>query len=488
MRRLLLLVLAFGLPTRSAAAVPTPAAFATDEAPRPNVVVIMVDDMGFADCGFTGCRDYTTPNIDRIASEGVVCRNGYAAHSFCSPSRAGILTGRYPQRFGHERNPRHKPNDASVGLPLSETLLPKLLALAGYRSMLVGKWHLGAHPQFHPLARGFDEFFGFVGGGHSYFPRKYAGELEGKRHYDTRLMRGREFVDEDAEYLTDALSREAVAFIERQTEPAGDAERSPFFLFLSYNAPHSPLQATPEYLDLVADIENKRRRTYAAMVKAVDAGVGRVLDTLADRGVADETLVVFLSDNGGPEAVNRSDNGPLRGGKGNTFEGGIRVPFALRWPAAIDGGREFVPAVSALDLTATILAAAGAGPAKDRPLDGVDLVPFLNADRPPERLLFWRQFDSGTYVVRRGGAADGSGHEKYHVPLPGRRILTDLTADIGETRNLAGERTATLKQLEDARRRWDAELIEPVFPGLRTPKSRAGVFEKLLNDGEGLEE
>jgi arylsulfatase A-like enzyme len=289
-----------------------PLAAAETPARKPNLIVIMADDLGYQDVGFNGCKDIPTPHIDRIAAEGVRFDSAYVPYPVCAPSRAGFMTGRYPQRFGFERNPQYKPADPAMGLSREETTIADSLRAAGYATGLIGKWHLGAHLSLHPLERGFDEFFGHRGGGHIYFCDELTIRDSGKakneaESYRTFIERGRSPVKTTG-YLTDVFSQEAVEFIARHKE-------RPFFLFLSYNAPHAPLQATETYLSCFPHIADDRRRTYAAMVSALDDGVGRVLDTLQTHGLSNDTMIFFLSDNGGPEAVNASDNGILRGGK-----------------------------------------------------------------------------------------------------------------------------------------------------------------------------
>jgi len=265
---------------------------------KPNLIVIMADDLGYADVGFNGCKDIPTPNIDKIAISGVRCTSGYVTYSVCSPSRAGFITGRYPQRFGYERNAQYKPDDPNMGLPLDEVTIARSLGKVGYTSMVIGKWHLGAHPSLHPLNRGFDEFYGHLGGGHRYMPEdltlrdSYKAKDEGES-YITWILRGHEPV-KPRKYLTDEFSDEAVSFVKRHKDEN-------FFLFLSYNAPHTPLQATEKYLSRFPDIKDKKRKTYAAMVSAVDDGVGMLLDKLDELKLTEDTIVFFLSDNGGPE-------------------------------------------------------------------------------------------------------------------------------------------------------------------------------------------
>jgi len=255
----------------------TLSAIACADHDHPNLVIIMTDDQGYADVGFNGCEDIPTPNIDRIAHEGVRFTNGYVTYSVCSPSRAGLITGRYQGRFGYRRNPTLNPFDENAGLPLEEENMAEILKKINYHTGYVGKWHLGTHPKFRPNARGFDEFYGFESGGHRYFPEDLTyqriEDVDRKgAWYNTKLLRNDRRVETD-EYLTDEFSHEAVDFINKNRE-------KPFLLFLSYNAPHTPMQASQKYLDRFTHIENKLRRTYAAMVSAVDDGVGRVLDTL----------------------------------------------------------------------------------------------------------------------------------------------------------------------------------------------------------------
>jgi arylsulfatase A-like enzyme len=331
----------------------------------PNLIVILTDDQGYGDVGFNGCKDIPTPNLDSIARNGVRFSSGYVSYAVCSPSRAGLLTGRYQQRFGHERNPRFQPDNPTSGLPLTETTLADALGGVGYRSGIIGKWHLGAHADFHPLKRGFDEFFGHLGGGHCYFPEELTikdtlGAKSEEDSYRLWIMRNHQPV-RTTKYLTDEFSDEAVRFIERH-------KGGPFFLFLSYNAPHGPLQAPEKYLARFPNLKNERRRTYAAMVSAVDDGVGLVLAKLRTLGLEENTLVFFLSDNGGPESANASNNGPLRGEKGSPWEGGIRIPFAVQWPGHLPRGLVYDKPVISLDIFATIAALANAPIAPARPL------------------------------------------------------------------------------------------------------------------------
>lgn len=433
--------------------------------PPPNLVVIMTDDQGYADVGFNGCKDIPTPHIDSIAANGVRFTDGYVSYSVCSPSRAGLLTGRYQQRFGHERNPQWSPQDRNSGLPLSETTLADALGKTGYRTGLIGKWHLGCHPDLHPLKRGFHEFFGHLGGGHRYFPEEltikhtHQAKSEGDS-YKLWILRDNTPV-RTTKYLTDELSDEAVRFVRTHKD-------RPFFLYLAYNAPHSPMQATQKYLNRFQGIQDKKRRTYAAMVSAVDDGVGRVLASLREHNIAENTIVFFLSDNGGPTPDNASDNRPLRGTKGQPWEGGTRVPFAMQWPRRIRGNTVFSHPVTSLDIFATIAQAAAIPPDPKRPLDGVDLVPFVTGESKsaPHAHLFLRMFDKGAYTVR-------SGSMKLLIERKGTEPrLFDLGKDIAETTDIASSNPSVLQALETKRTEWDAQLVPPVFEGLK-PKPGA---------------
>ena len=420
----------------------------------PNIIIVLTDDQGYHDVGFTGGQEIPTPNIDRIAENGVHFTHGYVTYAVCSPSRAGLITGRYQDRFGHARNAIFAPDDSTMGLPTSERTLADALDPAGYNSMAIGKWHLGAHEVLHPLSRGFDEFYGFLSGAHRYFPEELTiGDIdEVENHRDgsfTKLLKNHTRVDE-SEYLTDAFSREAVDFVERNAD-------GPFFLYLAYNAPHTPLQATQEYLSRFDHMEDEKRQTYAAMVSAVDDGVGDLLNKLLELGIEENTLVFFLSDNGGPEDKNASDNGPLRAGKGSLYEGGIHVPFAVQWPGNIPQGQVYEKPVISLDIFATSIALAGVSPDPERPIDGVDLMPYLTGSEPgnPHDWLFWRKYDQQKYAVR-----------KDSIKLKDWELY-NLYQDLGETTDLSDEKPQVREDLQNKQDQWESEMIDPQFLGLR---------------------
>ena len=415
---------------------PTAAAGA---ARKPNIVVLVADDLGYADLGFQGGTDIPTPHLDAMARSGIRCTSGYVSGPYCSPTRAGLLTGRYQQRFGHEFNPGPpSPETTEVGLPLTETTLPQRLRDAGYATGLVGKWHLGNGPRFVPQARGFEEFFGFLGGAHGYgpFPQGDAGP--------NAIRRGREPVAEK-EYLTDAFAREAVAFIDRHAA-------TPFFLLLTFNAVHTPMEARAADADRFAGVAPPRRRTYAGMLSAMDDAVGRVTAALAERKLTEDTLVFFISDNGGPP-VNASNNGPLRGHKATTWEGGVRVPFVVAWPGRIPAGKTYDQPVIQLDILPSALAAAGV--ARPDGLDGVDLLPYLRGDRTgaPHDTLYWRfgqqrAIRSGEWKLVEATGSDGP-------------KLFNLASDLGEQADRSAAEPEVRTRLEEAWKAWNSTLLEP---------------------------
>ncbi len=414
---------------------------------KPNVVLILADDLGYGELGCQGSKDIPTPSIDSIAASGVRFTDGYVSCPVCSPTRAGLLTGRYQQRFGHEFNPGPGPA-AAFGLPEGETLLPERLKAAGYRTGLVGKWHLGVRPDSRPLARGFDEFFGFLGGAHAYLPGQAAPE--------NPVLRGDTPVREE-EYLTDAFAREAVSFIER-------SQGRPFFLYLAFNAVHTPLQAPEKYTSRFSSIPPGNRRTFAGMLSAMDDAVGRVLATLRRLGLEEDTLVFFLSDNGGPTRQTTSGNGPLRGYKGQVWEGGIRVPFMAQWKGRFPEGRTVSAPVIALDIVPTVLAAAGA--AQPAGLDGRDLTPLLTGSGTdsPGRSLYWR---FGEQKAVRAGS-----WKLVRTPAEGTRLF-DLSADIGEAKDRSAEESDRLREMEGMLAEWEKGLKPPAWkPAQRARQSR----------------
>lgn len=426
---------------------------------KPNIIVILTDDQGYADVGFNGSKDIPTPGIDRIASNGVVFSSGYVSYAVCGPSRAGLITGRYQDRFGFSRNPLLAPKDPTMGLPLSEETMGDLLKKSGYKTGVLGKWHLGMHPTLRPNQRGFDEFYGFLEGGHRYFPEDWdlKDESEAKTQYDgyrTKLVRNNSTVEE-TEYLTDALSREALNFVKAH-------QNEPFFLYLAYNAPHAPMQATEKYLSRFPNIQDPKRKTYAAMVSAVDDGVGALLDLLDELEIEENTLVFFLSDNGGPTKDNASDNRPLRGFKSDFFEGGVRVPFALQWKGQLPEGVRYDHPVISLDIFATAAALAKVQPKNE--LDGVNLIPYLTGEKqePPHQALYWRNFDRNRFAIRTP--------DSKIILEAEADYLFDIQSDLSESKNLIGMDITRKNKLSERIEQWKKLLTDPLFLGLLEEK------------------
>jgi arylsulfatase A-like enzyme len=408
---------------------------------RPNILLIVADDVGYGDIGFQGCQDIPTPHIDSIASGGVRFADGYVSAPVCSPSRAGLLTARYQQRFGHEFNPGPKlPDDLAEGaLPLSERTLADALQEAGYSTAVVGKWHLGSGKQHRPLERGFDFYYGFLGANHPYIPEQNAAPIFRNNHQ----------VEAPA-HLTQSFGDEAARFIQRQAD-------KPFFLYLAFSAAHTPLQPDKKHLAKFADIADAKRRAYAALVSEMDDAVGQVLDAVHSSGKESNTLVLFCSDNGGPQDSNGSSNAPLHGDKITLWEGGIRVPMAIQWKGTIPAGGLYCQPVISLDLTATAAAAAGAtlGDA-DQPIDGVNLLPHLAGrnSAAPHDALYWR---FGTqHAVRQG---DWKLLQFDNQPAR----LYDLKTDVGEKEDLAEKHPEMVDRLHAHYVRWDAPLIDPLW-------------------------
>ncbi len=427
---------------------------------RPNILVVVVDDLGFADLGFQGCTDIATPHLDALAKQSVVCASGYVTHPFCSPTRAGLLTGRYQQRFGHENNPAWLPESTTAGLSLSETTLPMVLKSSGYATGCVGKWHLGAHPSFHPNRRGFDHYYGALGGGHVYLDG-----LKGGPEYQIPMNRNGQ-PEPLKDYITTVFGSEASDFIKQPRD-------KPWFLYLAFNAPHTPLQSTPALQERVKHIENKERRDLAALIVGLDDAVGVVVDTLVATGQRDNTLVFFFSDNGGPITVSKCNNTPLRAGKGAVYEGGIRVPFLVSWPKKLPRDARYVEPVVSLDVFATAVALSGATVPKEHRLEGVNLIPHLSGEntKAPHDQLFWRTGGGATWAVREA-----------NWKLVGSRDqppeLYDLSRDIGEATDLAKTETAVLSRLDAAYREWNTKNVAPLFENPKAAKRVAGKKSK----------
>ena len=444
-------------------------------AAKPNIVLILADDLGYGDVGIYGSEIIETPHIDSLARSGTRFTSGYVAAAVCSPSRAALMSGRYPQRFGYEFNPAG-PNYA---LPLDQLTLGESLKAEGYATGIVGKWQLGTAEDRRPLRRGFDEFFGMMSGTVYIDPNtpgveSWSPEPLGPRRRP--VIRGDEVVEEK-EYLTDALNREALSFIDRHHE-------EPFFLYLAHYAPHAPLQATKKYLDRYRHVEDQKKRIFAAMVSGVDDSVGAVMAKLREHEIEDDTLVVFLSDNGcALYVLGGCTNGPLNGGKRYFWEGGIRVPMIANWPGKIPEGLVYEQAVISMDLNATILAAAGIDPTP-LDLDGVDLRPFLSRpDGPaPHQRLFWRA--GPNYAVRDGDwklwAVNKTSEETLAStpstgmiipdweapkgsPLGQLMLLSDLSKDLGEKKSVSAGHPEVLERLQRHWREWNKQNKTPMW-------------------------
>lgn len=435
-----------------AAVLPSTAlAESTDAKPKPpNIILLMADDLGYGDLGITGSKQIPTPHIDSLAADGIRFTNAYVSSSVCAPSRAGLMTGKHQVTFGFRDNltpvqPGHDPE--TVGLPLNQTTLADRLRKHGYTTGLIGKWHLGERPQFHPTKRGFDEFWGWLGGAHDYFRAEAGGD---KQMAGLILCNFRE--PAPLTYLTDDQGDESVDFIRRHKD-------RPFFLFASFAAPHTPMQATEEDLKRFSHIENKLRRTYCAMVYRLDQNVGKIIAELRAQGLERDTFVVFLSDNGGPSAPglsNGSVNAPFRGGKTTVLEGGIRVPAIFKWPAALPAGKTVDEMISALDFVPTFVNAAGGSIQPSDRLHGVNLLPFLTGvmEEIPREPMKW------LYTV---GTAIRDGDWKL-VRLPDRLpMLYHLTDDPAELDDVSQDHPDRTRAMLRELGLWETRAANPVF-------------------------
>jgi len=452
---------------------------------QPNIVLLIADDLGYGETGCQGNAEIPTPHIDSIAAGGVRFTGGYVTAAFCSASRAGLLTGRYQTRFGYEFNPIGARNeDPDIGLPASEVTLAEHLQNAGYATALIGKWHLGGTANFHPQRRGFDEFFGFLHEGHYFVPPPYEGVTTWLRRrvlpggskgrwtsrdgrlilsthmnhsepdYDANnpILRGSQPVDERS-FLTDAITREATSFIHRTAE-------RPFFLTVAYNAVHSPMQATEAYMEKFAGIQDVQRRIFAAMLSNMDDSVGQILAALRENQLTDNTLVIFISDNGGPTRELTSSNLPLKGGKGSLYEGGIRVPYLMSYPSRIPSSLVYHNPVISLDIFPTVCAAAGIPLPLNTPLDGVNLLPFLDEGNSglPHKTLFWRV---GSNTALRHG--DWKIVRMSRQKADGEWELYNLVSDQAEATDLAPSQPKLLQQLLLEWRALDNQMVAPRF-------------------------
>lgn len=410
---------------------------------RPNVIVIYSDDHGYAELSCQGCKDVKTPNIDSIASNGVRFTDGYVTCPVCSPSRAGLLTGRYQQRFGHYYNTPPKMDMKDWGLPTSEKTIAQYMKEQGYITGAIGKWHLGEIEKYRPMKRGFDEYFGFLGGMHGYL-----GAGTGWNAIQRNGVRV-----EEKEYLTDAFGREAASFVERHKE-------KPFFLYVAFNAVHAPMQERQRDKDAFPEIRDERRRDFAKMLKALDDAVGTILEKVRSTGLEEDTLIFFVGDNGGPTQHMTSSNLPLKGFKAQVHEGGIRVPFLAQWKGHIKPGQVSKLPVISLDILPTALVLAGGKPAANT--DGVDLMPYLVGQKngTPHESLCWLYGPQS--AIRMGDwkltKYEGIGTKLYN-----------LAEDIGEKTDLSAKYPEKVRELTAAWEKWNSGNIKPLWQGKGEP-------------------
>lgn len=417
---------------------------------KPNIVLLFSDDAGYADFGFHGSKIMKTPNLDKLAKQGVRFTQAYVSDPTCGPSRAGLITGKYQQRFGFEEN--NVPSFMSavsaadgreMGVPVEEITIADYLKKQGYATSFYGKWHLGGDDRFHPTKRGFDEFYGFRGGARSYFPysKAPASEMD-------LMERGFANFVEPEQYLTDALAEEAIDFMERSVQ-----SKQPFFTILSFNAVHTPMDATEEDLKQFPELKGKRK-TVAAMTLALDRACGKVIDKLKELGIEKNTFVIFTNDNGGPTDKNAGVNFPLSGTKSSHLEGGIRVPFLMKWPGKLKPNTTYDFPISTLDLLPTFFAAGGGDVKTIKDTDGVDLLPYINGENTerPHEVLFWKKDARG--VIRKGAWK--------LIRYPDRPAeLYNIHEDISEINNVVNEHPEMVKEMFKELFAWELTLERP---------------------------
>lgn len=418
---------------------------------KPNIVFILSDDAGYADFGFQGSKEFHTPNLDKLASKGIKFTQAYVTAAVCGPSRSGILTGKYQQKFGFEENnvPGYMSKsglpDAEMGLPLDQTTVANYLQQLGYKTAIFGKWHQGDADRFHPTKRGFDEFYGFRGGSRSYYEYNDTNTLKAPQD---RLERGFGHFEESKTYLTDALAEETNAFIERN-------KNNPFFVYLSFNAVHTPMDAEPNDLEKIVGLTGKRK-TLAAMTMALDRACGAVIDKIEELGLSNNTIIVFTNDNGGPSDSNDSNNDPLSGTKANHLEGGIRVPFLMSFPGQLKTNTTYNYPISTLDLLPTFVALAGGNISAIDGLDGVNLLPYLKNEKSerPHQTLYWKK-------ENRGAIRD---NDWKLVRFPDRPAeLYDLSKDISEVNDLASKYPEKVREMYKKLFKWELTLDRPLW-------------------------
>jgi arylsulfatase A-like enzyme len=462
---------------------------------KPNIIILLADDLGKYDISLYGGKSTPTPQIDSLAASGVTFSDGYVSSSICSPSRAGLITGRYQERFGHEYQPGDRypknnleyyafkylintnnwrlnpkieyPNEASIatqGLPKSEITFADLAKRQGYSTGIIGKWHLGHNKGFFPLDRGFDYHYGFYQAFSLFAPEDDNPDIINHHHKDFtdkmiwgngrvgigQIRRDTTIIQEKA-YLTEKFAEEAEAFIDKN-------KNKPFLLYVPFNAPHTPFQVRKKYYDRFPNVKDENKRVYFAMISALDDAVGRIREKVKKEGLEENTLIIFASDNGGADYTFATTNAPLKGGKFSHFEGGINVPFALSWKGKIKPHTVYKTPVSSLDIFSTIASAIHSDLPKDRVYDGVDLVSYVNENKEAHKNLYWRSGDakairSGNYKL----IISGKTHETW---------LYDLSKDKSETKDLAAKNPEKVKELQIALQTWEKGLIKPLWPNL----------------------
>ncbi len=464
---------------------------------NPNIILITVDDLGMADCSIYDEGDILTPNIERLGEEGIIFDNAYVTSPVCAPSRAAMITGRYQHRFGfeftmHERYLKNQfeylafrylinsepwvakwtssvPDAEAIhnqGLPLSEITLAEILKKHGYDTGIMGKWHLGWSKEKQPAAFGFDEQYGFFNSHSLYSPEGTEGIVDqkieadwtdsyiwsGQRNGPHAIYRNGIEIEEKG-YLTDRITEESITFM-------NDHKEDPFFLWISYSAPHTPLQAPSEYVDQFDTIEDPVKRVYRAMIANLDDNIGRLMDYLSDQNLVDNSIIFFISDNGGAEYTHTTDNGRYEGGKNTEFEGGVKVPMIIRLPGKEAAGSRFSNMVSSMDIFTTSIAYAGIEMMPGRILDGVNLVPYITGEnnKPPHEYLFWQRGISK--VVR---------NNEYKLVMneySGDEILYDLKQNKYENPDVASDNPMIVNELKKAFKDWEKSNKPPMWPSV----------------------
>ncbi|HOA75239.1 MAG TPA: sulfatase-like hydrolase/transferase [Phycisphaerae bacterium] len=429
-------------------------------APGPNVIIIYSDDMGIGDVGCYGATDIRTPHLDALAANGVRFTNYYSAAPVCSPSRAALLTGRYPLRAGVPTNVSSQPGAA--GMPAEQITFAELARSRGYATALTGKWHLGFSDDTRPNAQGFDEFFGHHAGCIDFYSHMFY--WQNPPHHD--LYRNREEIHEEGQYMTDLIAREAIRFIRSQATPTS-GERKPFLLYVAFNAPHYPMQAPERFRRMYADLPAERA-IYAAMVTAMDDAIGRILQTLDDTNLADDTFVFFACDNGATTELRANgkggSNGPHRGHKFSLFEGGIHLPAIVRWPKVVPRGQTRDQLVCAIDVWPTSAEIMGAEVPADHRIDGMSLIPVLkDPNAPGHDALFWKQGEQeatrqGRWKLVMNGLDTGENDQRTKLTGEDAIFLADLQTDPAERRNLRREHPELVRELQQRHEQWQSDL------------------------------